>query len=573
MDRRAFVRSAAGAPLAFPHPPGGEWPADVAAYQDGCGWVDVTQPSVGVVGDGSLGRNAEKIEAAIAAGFRRLYFPPGAYLLERTVGLARDGLAIRGAGAALTRFRRVAGAQPGEMVAMFITAPSGTGLDLSGFTLDGSDDPLHVQGIGVFGWREVVLRDLGARSIEMLSHFQGVRGFRIDGIAGREMVEGISLSQSSRGTVTRVVLDGCDEGIDFYDCEDVAVEHVHVVARSPRVIGPVAESQVGVDFSSCRRVTIAGSTFQGHTIGIKLKQEGPTGGALRPVEDVAITGCRILDFGVYGIKSEVEEGRGVRIEGNTIRSPGQPGEDRRGIGWAGARALEEVVIAGNTIEARYSALHLGGGRAIDIRDNLLRSWGWSAAHVEGVDGLALTGNRIQGNVAMPAVQIAGADDPSVESNQVTNPEGGGILVSNTRRPVIRGNTVRGVGYGGVYLHWRGTERLDARDRLLGFVVDGNVVSGWGQRTGNAAAVELRIEEIPAGAWSEGTLSSNRLLLDNSVSSTAQYGFAFYLPAGVSLQDVKSDANLVYGAAVDYANAGVLGPGSTRSGNTFKALLP
>lgn len=525
---------------------------------------DVTAARYGAKGDG-VTDDAPAIQAALDAE-GRAFLPPGTYRLGSRVQVTRSGGGVVGAGAGSTVLKPDASLTTGTLSVLSPSNDTLTDVEITGFTLDGSADPAKVQGIGVFNCKRVRVHGISPVRISGMIHLEAVENFTIEDIAGSELIEFISLNTVRKGVISNIRVDGADEGIDFYNGEDVEVVGVVITARDPLVIKPHPYS-AGVDLSSSRRVTIANSTFSGHYTGIHVKQEsGAPGGP--PVEDILITNCQIRDYITAGIYLSVAEGRGCRIQGCDIRTTRK---DASGIYAFRQQTcyFNDLVIADCSIDSTHSGIRFNSYNGAEIRDCRITAGTSHAVNVYECSDLTVTGCRLR-SPRESALFLAGVVNPLVQGCDVAG--AAGVWVTDCRRPTVRRNIVGRTDGRAISIAWTGERMLDATNRVAGFVVDENVVRNWGRGSAGNPAITVSFSGISGAPYQQGSVCGNRLLLDGDAKPNAQSGIAFEPGSLASIDWVKVDSNLIHGTYAGITGAEALGANSTTANNTFKQNL-
>jgi hypothetical protein len=505
-----------------------------------------------------------------------VYLPPGRYTLTTALRVARGGVTLRGAGANLSVLT-------GSVdLPSFLSFSSYTGalienLELVGVGFDGAPDRLKIQGIGITNARRVSVRQVAGASLEGFLGFEYAFDWVLTEFSTVDTMDTISVYRSGEGTISDGRILRSNEGLDFFGGTDVTVSNVvitsHAAGEHPGIY------QVGIDFSSSKRVTFSGVVVRGDFMrGAHLKQEEDPAPAM---QDILFTGCEFHDFyqfGVYltaGVATPPGEAgvpnRGLRLDGCIVRSAKAEATGVY-ISADAANEYQEVVIAGCTIDVPVQAVRNTDYDRLEIRDSFLRVSGAEAAvFVSGVNGVLLEGCRVAGGTGY-GVDLRGVTDPRVEGCKVTA-GGSAIVLLECRRPVVRGNEVPGGPYQAVYLLWSGTSGLDTTNNTIGAVIDHNLVRNWGTGGTGIGAIEVRFTGV-TGTYRALSVSGNRLLLDNASPGTqGQIGILFSKGGLTSIDWAKVDDNLIYGAAVGIGNETDLGANSTRVNNSVKVGLP
>ena len=519
----------------------------------------------GTKGDG-VADDAPAIQAALD-NEGRVLLPPGTYRLGSRLVVRRSGGGLVGAGAGSTVLKPDATVTAGTLTVLSPSNQTLTDIEIANFTMDGSADPAKVQGIGVYNCKRVRVHGLSPVRMAGMVHLEGVENFAITDIAASELIEFISLNTVKKGVISNIRVDGADEGVDFYNAEDVEVTGVVISARDPLVIRPLPYS-AGVDLSSSRRITIANSTFSGHYTGIHIKQEGggPNG---PPVEDVMITGCQIRDYVTTGINFSLAEGRGCRIQNCNVRTTRKDATGIYAYLPKGFR-LDELVIADCTIDSTLHGIQLSRYDGVEIRQCRIRSSDSHALYLRDCADPVVTGCHIRSRVKA-AVLMTSVDGPAVEACNIAGEAG--IWISNCRRPVLRRNTIPSAAGRAISIEWTDESGLDAAKRVAGFVVDDNVIRNWSSASMGNPAIFVSFTGISGAPYNQGSVSGNRLLLDSGAMPHSQSGISFSRGDLAAIDWVKVENNLIYGPYAGVLGVEALGPNSVRGGNVFKQNLP
>ena len=519
----------------------------------------------GAKGDG-VADDAPAIQAALNKE-GRVYLPPGLYRLGKPLLVQRSGGAVIGAGAGRTVLRPDASVTTGTLTVLSPSNQTLADIELADFTLDGSADPARVQGMAVFNCKRVRIRGISPVRIAGMVHLEGVENFAITDIAASELIEFISLNTVKKGVISNIRADGADEGIDFYNGEDVEVTGVVITARDPLVIRPLPYS-AGVDLSSSRRITIANSTFSGHYSGIHIKQEGggPNG---PPVEDVLITGCQIRDYLTTGINFSLAEGRGCRIQACNIRTTRKDATGIYAYLPEGYR-LDDLVISDCTIDSTLQGIQLSRYGSVEVRGCRIRAGDSHAVYLRDCSAPLLTRCHVRTG-SKAAVLMTSVQSPTVEACDIAGEAG--IWLTNCRRPVLRRNSIPSAAGRGISIEWTDESGLDAVNRVAGFVVDDNVIRNWSAASAGNPAIFISFSGVTGPAYHQGSVCGNRLLLDSGAARNSQSGISFSRGDLAAIDWVKVDGNLIYGAHAGIVGSEALGPSSTQAGNSFKQGLP
>jgi hypothetical protein len=507
-----------------------------------------------------------------------VYLPPGRYTIRSTTPLTvnRSGVCLRGAGPHLSVLTGSVGlpsflnfAAPGQTVI--------EDLEVVGVDFDGMPDRLKIQGIGFASARRVSVRQVAGAGMEGFLGFDHASDWVLTEFSTVDTMDTISISRSREGTVSDGRILRCNEALDFFASDDVAVSSVvitsHAAGQHPGIY------QTAIDFSSSKRVTFSGVVVRGDFRQcVLLKQEEPPEPS---VQDVIFSGCEFLDFSQSGAYSSAglttteanSANRGVRFEGCTFRTSSAAS----GV-YLSASASNEVLdfaIVGCNIDVPGHAIRNTDYDNLEVRDCVLRGTGTSpTVFVAGVSGLVLAGCRVESAGAY-AVEVSGVTDPVIQDCIVRSVGNTAIVVQDCRRPVVRGNVVPSANYHGIYVAWYGTAGLDTQHFTVGAVIDQNVVRNWGTGATDIGAIEVRFAgPIGSGSYNALSVSGNRLLLNGvNPGQQRQAGILFMKGPLASIDWAKVDDNLIYGTWLGIVNETDLGTNSTRNNNSFKAGLP
>src|SRR5688572_30174931 len=109
----------------------------------------------------------------------RVFIPAGVYTISRPLRIHSSGRTLLGAGA-LTVLRAAEGLDQVILASSF-DASVLSDIHVEGLCVDGSADPLHVQGINLVNLRRLTVRNVEGRSLESFVGIAVVEQFEVSG--------------------------------------------------------------------------------------------------------------------------------------------------------------------------------------------------------------------------------------------------------------------------------------------------------------------------------------------------------------------------------------------------------
>ena len=494
----------------------------------------------GAVADGStddLAAFQAAVAAAVAASGGVVYVPVGTYRLSARLDIT-TGVSLIGQDMTMTRLVLDHNAEllmDAWAILCGATGADHTDIHLANFSVYASNniDPASpITQHSVVGFERVTR--CSARNIYLYNGSAGIQlknceQFVIDNILAENLRDYTLafLSTTRYGVVSNVTCKQVGEVLDFGPGNsDIAVSNVQAYGNYPD------REEEAIDFAGASRITITNAMIYGDwRVGVNLKWERDSTPSDCTFENVQLYLTNTaLSRGFFFVCSAPPEPEfhNIRLI-NCVAECAGTANDRGAICGTTKLRIDGLFVQGGRYHAGRQTIDCASDTAVWMKNVVF-------------DGVTVTGD-------------------------VTQSAGFGIALANCYAPVIRNCRVGPVGNAGVFIKYDSTAGLDATQKIVGAIIDNNMIQNHGGQTASAAIYVYFGTIDAAETYNCLRICGNTIVHDNDAAlHTTHDGIKIELGDLAGLDYVKIDNNLIYRIpdVLDYA---ALGGNSTEANNT------